>query len=389
MNPGVYRYPQMERVIYGSPIAEVLGAEVDRLDARAVYVLASGTLARATEVVTTVRRVLGNRCAGVAGKIGAHTPRADVVEAANAAREAGADLLLTVGGGSITDAAKMVGLCLGNDVTAPAGLDAYRAVISSDGSVRRPPVNAPAVRFIAIPTTLSAGEFNANAGCTDTIRQVKESFTHPLMAPRTVVLDPGVTVHTPEWLWLSTGIRAVDHAVEDLCSINSQPMSDAASIHALRLLGTGLRAVKSDPSNVAARLDCQLGAWMSMVGAQTGVTKGASHGIGHVLGGTAGVPHGYTSCVMLPHVLRFNYEVNAERQALVSEALGVPDAPAADVVAALIADLRLPSRLRDVGVKAEQLNTIAEGAMHDRWVHTNPRKIDGPATVRMLLDAAW
>src|SRR5207302_6432146 len=278
MQRGVYRYPHMDRVIYGAPVAEVLGAEVDRLDARAVFVLASGTLARDTDVVTTIRRVLGNRCAGVAGKIGAHTPRADVVEAANAAREAGADLLLTVGGGSITDAAKMVGLCLGNHVTEPSALDSYRAVVAADGSsTRRPSVNAPGVRFIAIPTTLSAGEFNASAGCTDTTRQAKESFAHPLMAPRTVILDPSVTVHTPEWLWLSTGIRAVDHAVEDLCSVNSQPMSDAASIHALRLLGAGLRAVKSDPSDVAARLDCQLGAWMSMVGAQTGVTKGASH----------------------------------------------------------------------------------------------------------------
>jgi maleylacetate reductase len=387
--PGVYRYPHMDRVVYGSPVAEVLGAEVDRLDARAVFVLASGTLARDTDVVTTIRRVLGNRCVGVASKIGAHTPRTDVVEAANAAREAGADLLLTVGGGSVTDAAKMAGLCLGNDVSEPSGLDAYRAVVAADGSVRRPSVNAPGVRFIAIPTTLSAGEFNASAGCTDTVRQVKESFAHPLMAPRTVILDPDVTAHTPEWLWLSTGIRAVDHAVEDLCSINSQPMSDGASIHALRLLGAGLRASKTNPSDVAARLDCQLGAWMSMVGTQTGVTKGASHGIGHVLGGTAGVPHGYTSCVMLPHVLRFNHEVNADRQALVSEALGEPDARAADVVAALIADLGLPGRLRDVGVKPEQLDAIAEHSMHDRWVHTNPRKIDGPPTVRTLLDAAW
>jgi maleylacetate reductase len=389
MTSGVYRYPGMDRVIYGRPFADVLGAEVDRLEARAVYVLASGSLARDTEVVTGIRRVLGNRCAGVTAKIGAHTPRTDVVEAANAAREAHADLILTVGGGSVTDAAKMVGLCLGNDVTQPSALDAYRATTASDGSTIRPPVKAPAVRFIAIPTTLSAGEFNASAGCTDTARHVKESFAHPLMAARTVVLDPRVTVHTPQWLWLSTGIRALDHAVEDLCSVNSQPMSDGASLHALRLLGAGLRAVKADPSDVAARLDCQLGAWMSMVGAQTGVSKGASHGIGHVLGGTAGVPHGYTSCVMLPHVLRFNHAVNAERQAMVSEALGKPGAPAADVVAALIADLGLPGRLRDVGVKPDQLEAIAVHAMHDRWVHTNPRKIDGPPTVRMLLDAAW
>jgi maleylacetate reductase len=389
MQSGVYRYPDMDRIIYGKPFTDALAPEIERLSAHAVYVLASGTLARDTDVVERLRAMLGNRLAGVSAKIGAHTPRTDVVAAANAARQAGADLIITIGGGSVTDAAKMVGLCLGNDVAEPSGLDAYRGVTQPDGSVRRPPVKAPGARFIAIPTTLSAGEFTAFAGCTDTARHVKESFGHPLMAPHTVILDPAVTVHTPQWLWLSTGIRAVDHAVEDLCAINSQPMSDGTSLHALRLLAKGLRAAKADPSDLPARLDCQLGAWMSVVGSQTGVSKGASHGIGHVLGGTAGVPHGYTSCVMLPHVLRFNHAVNAERQAMVSEALGAPGVAAADAVAALIADLGLPGRLRDVGVKPEQLDEIAEHSMHDRWVHTNPRRIDGPAVVRQLLDAAW
>ena len=95
----------------------------------------------------------------------------------------------------------------------------------------------PGVRSIAVPTTLSAGEFTSFAGCTDTVRQVKESYGHALMMPRSVILDPAVTVHTPEWLFLSTGIRAVDHAVEDICSINPQPFSDGTSMHALRLLG--------------------------------------------------------------------------------------------------------------------------------------------------------
>ena len=245
------------------------------------------------------------------------------------------------------------------------------------------------MRSVAIPTTLSAGEFSAGAGCTDTARHVKESYSHPLMMPRTVILDPEASVHTPEWLFLSTGIRAVDHAVEDICSVNGQPISEGAAYHALRLLGKGLTAVKTDPADLEARLDCQIGAWMSMVGSQTGVSKGASHGIGHVLGGTADVPHGYTSCIMLPHVLRFNHAVNGEKQARVSEALGSPEEPAAEVIGALIAGLGLPTRLRDVGVKPEQLDLIAENSMHDRWIHTNPRKIDGPAVIRTLLDAAW
>ena len=389
MQQGIHRYPLMERVIYGIPLADALAQEVERIGANAVYVLASGTLARQTDVLYRVRDVLGNRFAGLCDRIGAHTPRIDVVAAANAAREARADALLTVGGGSVTDAAKMVGLCLGNDVTKPEQLDAFRARIHSDGRSERPPVNPPGLRSIAVPTTLSAGEFTSSAGCTDTVRQVKESYSHALMMPRSVILDPATTVHTPEWLFLSTGIRAVDHAVEDICSVNPQPLSDGTSIHALRLLGRGLRAVKADPADVTARLDCQLGAWMSIMGSQNGVTKGASHGIGHVLGGTAGVPHGYTSCVMLPPVLRFNEQVNAERQGWVSDALGRPGENAGDVVAELVASLGLPGRLRDVGVNQELLERIAEESMHDRWVHTNPRTIDGPQTVRALLDAAW
>ena len=389
MLSGAYRFPLMESVVFGAPYADALMQEVNRLNARAVFVLASGTLARETDLVNQLRQRLGNRFAGLCATIGAHTPRTDVAAAANMAREAGADLIVTLGGGSVTDAAKMVGLCLGNDVTAPEQLDAFRATIAPDGTSRRPAVKPPGVRMIAIPTTLSAGEFSAGAGCTDTQRHVKESFSHPRMIPRTVILDPAASRPTPEWLFLSTGIRAVDHAVEDICSINGQPISEGAAFHALRLLGKGLPAVKADPADLDARLDCQIGAWMSMVGSQTGVSKGASHGIGHVLGGTADVPHGYTSCIMLPHVLRFNHQVNAGQQARVSEALGQPGEPAADAVGALISGLGLPTRLRDVGVKEDQLALIAENSMHDRWIHTNPRKIDGPAIIRKLLDAAW
>jgi maleylacetate reductase len=389
MIQGTHRFPPMEQVIYGVPLEQALAQEIERTAVHAVYVLASGTLTRQTDVVETVKRVLGNKLAGICTSIGAHTPRPDVVAAANAAREAKADALLTVGGGSVTDAAKMVGLCLGNDVTEPDQLDKLRTRTSADGKTVAPPLNPPPLRSTAIPTTLSAGEFTAMAGCTDPVRQAKQSYAHPLMMPRAVILDPAATIHTPEWLFLSTGIRAVDHAVEDICSINSQPFSDGTSLHALRLLARGLAAAKSDPDNLDARLDCQLGAWLSITGSQNGVTKGASHGIGHVLGGTAHVPHGYTSCIMLPHVLRFNEPVNAERQAWVSEALGQSGAPAGDAVAALIAGLGLPGRLRDVGVRQDQLDQIAEGSMHDRWIHTNPRKIDGPATIRSLLDAAW
>src|SRR5262245_8052917 len=186
MLSGVYQFPAMENVVFGKPYAEALAQEIDRLDARAVFVLASGTLARTTDTIDRLRQVLGNRIAGVCVKIGAHTPRTDVVAAANAARQAGADLLLTVGGGSVTDAAKMVGLCLGNGITEPSQLDNCRTLVTAGqrrgdifdqmigefGATPPPEVRYPSIRAVTIPTTLSAGEFSASAGCTDTTRHV-------------------------------------------------------------------------------------------------------------------------------------------------------------------------------------------------------------------------
>lgn len=389
MRSGIYSYPTTQRIIFGTSFDEAISKELETVGAQRVFVLASASLFRQTDVVNQLQAVMGQRCVGVFHEMPAHTPRTAVVKAAQQAQLAQADLILTLGGGSITDAGKMVTLCMSNGIDSPQDLDRLATKVHADGRVERPEFLAPTVPCTVISTTLSAGEFSALAGCTDTVKGMKENFLHPKASPRSVILDPALTLHTPEWLWLSTGIRAVDHAVEDLCSINTQPISQATSFQAVRLLGRGLRAVKKDPANLEARLDCQLGAWMSIIGSSAGVQKGASHGIGHVLGGTAGVPHGYTSCVMLPHVLRFNQSVNEAQQRLVSEALGDPHKPACDVVSELVAQLGLPSTLREVGVQPEMLDLIAKHSMHDRLIHSNPRKIQGPEDVRRILDAAW
>ena len=386
---GTFTYAEIERVIYGKPFVDAVNAEADRLGVERIYVLASGSLSRGTDCIERLKGRMGNRIAGVYDRLRPHVQRDDVLEATAEARAAGADLILTVGGGTPTDAAKMVTLCLANDVTDYDDFDALRWVSNPDGTLVEPTLKGPTIDSICVPTTLSAGEFSASAGCTDNRRKTKQAYRHPAMAPRVVILDPEVSLHTPEWLWLSTGVRAVDHSVEDLCSINLQPYVEGTAIHALKLLGSGLQRCKADPSDLDARLDCQVGCWMSMVGSAAGVSKGASHGIGHMLGGTADVPHGYTSCVMLPHVLKWNETVNGEQQKVVSAALGRPDDPASEVVGDLISALGLPRRLRDVEVTREQLPTIAQKSMHDRWIPTNPRPIREPAQVMEILEMAW
>jgi maleylacetate reductase len=137
-----------------------------------------------------------------------------------------------------------------------------------------------------------------------------------------------------------------------------------------------------------ARLNLQFGMWLSIGAGTSGVGVGASHGIGHVLGAACHVPHGHTSCVMLPSVLRWNLPANADRQKRVSEAFGKPDAAAADLVANLVASLGLPRRLSEVGVGKDRFREIAEKSMHDRAVLNNPRPIKGPAEVMEILELA-
>lgn len=379
----------MEAVAFGRPAAAEIAAEAQRCGAERVFLIVSGTLNRTTDEIEKLRRTLGNRFAGLFDRMPPHTPRQAVIEAAAMAREAAADLIATLGGGSVTDGAKAVQLCLANDIRTAEALDDCRPVKGPDGALGPPPAcKAPSVRQITAPTTLSAGEFSAISGITDERRRVKELFRHPLIIPRAVVLDPAVTVHTPEWLWLSTGIRALDHCVEGLCSGEANPYADAQALHGLALLSRGLPRVKADPHDLAARLDCQIGSWLSMGPLAGGVPMGASHGIGYVLGALFDIPHGYTSCIMLPAVMRWNKPINAERQAMVAAAMGHPSEDAGDVLDAFIAGLGLPRSLGAVKIGPESFARMAEEAMNTPWVPRNPRPIAGPEEVREILELA-
>ena len=388
MQSGTLIFPVIERLVYGEPAAQAVAAEAERRGARRVFVMASGTLNRKTDEVAKMRAALGERCAGVFDRMPSFTPRGAVLEAAAEARAARADLVVTFGGGSVTDGGKMVRLCLQNKVNDLDGFDRLRAVTRPDGTRTVPAFEAPSIAQIAVPTTLAGGEFNNQAGCTDLRVQIKHGYRHAELMPRTVVLDPAPSVHAPLRVWLSTGMRAVDHAVEGICSQFAHAGGDASFIHALKLLARGLRAVKREPGNLDARLDCALGVWLSMAGRQGRAQMGASHALGHVLGGSYEVPQGDASSIVLPHVLRFNRPVNAGRQQMVAEAMGCPGEDAADAVAALAADIGTPRYLSEVGIARAQFAAIAEHAMKESWLHSNPRPITDAAQIMEILNAA-
>jgi maleylacetate reductase len=311
-----------------------------------------------------------------------------VLDATAKAREVDADLIVTFGGGSGTDAGKMIRLVLKHEIRAIEDFDRFVVRVAPDGSRAVLDYAAPDVPQIAIPTTLSGGDFNPSAGATDTRTMLKEIFRHPKLVPSVIVLDPAVTVRTPQWLWLSSGIRALDHAVETVCAPAADARSRLEAVSAISLLARALPRTHQDPHDLGARLDAQLAVWLSMEHNRFGISMGASHGIGHVLGGTCNVPHGYTSCVMLPAVLRYNETANADRQAMVAEAFGRPGQPAWRVVHEFVAALGLPRSLAEVNVTAEKFETVAKAAMLDHYLHTNPRPIHGVGDILEILRMA-
>jgi len=388
MTPSSVLLTATEKVYLGERAGPAIAAEAERLGARRVFLMVSHTLNRETDEIEQIRSALGPRLADCWDGMPPHAPRSAVLAAAAAARKADADLIVTVGGGSVTDAGKIISICLKHDLREHDDLEPYHVYVNDAGEVIKPAFEGPDVRVINCPTTLSGGEFNPLSGATDEKIQHKQGYEHRLMAPIAIVLDPALTVHTPEWLWLSTGVRALDHALETLGSLASNYFCDGMADSALRLLVEGLPAVKADPTDLDARLKCQVGAWQSMVPIIAGVPMGLSHAIGHILGGTCDVPHGYCSCVMAPSVLAFNEPANGERQGRISACFGEPERPASELADAFIRSLGMPRSLAEVGVGRDQFPKVAEYTMQDFWARTNPRTIERAEDVTPVLDLA-
>jgi maleylacetate reductase len=384
MLTGIVQWTAQERVIHGKPAAEAVRAEVDRIGAKRVLLLTTRSLTD-SRLIREVTSALGDRCVGKFDAIRAHSRGDAVIAGAALAREVEADHLLAVGGGSVTDATKVMLLALWRGIR---DADALSALAPKRGAAPLKVLDSDRVRMTAVPTTLSAAEFGSNAGITDVQRRVKLSFTHPLLAPIAAILDPAATLETPIELMLSTGMRAMDHAVERWCSVRPHPLSDGLALQAMTMLAEDLPAIKARPDDMAPRVQCQLAGWLTQLANAPGVPNGASHGIGYILGGYAGIAHGITSCVSLAATLEWNEPVNAERQRAVAEKLGCPGARACEVMRDFVRSLDLPTRLSDIGIGAERIPELARQYDGTGPIATNPRPVRGANDVAEILRLA-
>lgn len=387
--PFTIRGSATQRIHAAANSAQMLLSEAERAGARRVFIVSGHTLAHKTPHVHALEQALGNRHVGTFTGVGPHTPADDVVAAIAAVRAADTDMLVTVGGGAQTDAGKIVILGLRAGVT---DLESLRALSGRCGWHRidvNDPALTPDIPLVCIPTTLSGGEFSAGGGAAEQDNGAKLPFMHRYCAPTAIILDPGITLDTPDDLWFSTGIRAVDHAVEALASLQSNIYCDVMAQSALRLLVPALRASKASRSDLNARVNCQIGVSIAMIPLLSGVPMGASHAIGHALATICHVGHGHTSCILMPAVQRWNAPMIPHRHALIGEALGTPADHVPAALAQLVRDLGLPGSLSDVGVAGDPgvLERIAALAAPAPWVAANPRPLGGKNDIRDLVSA--
>ena len=390
---GIYAYPATERVVHGRGALDELGAECERLGAERALLLSTRSL-EGSEVEGRVREALGARCAGVTRDCAQHVPLEAVDRLLSAGRDVRPDLLVTVGGGSVTDAAKALAAALAAGYADAHALREHRIVFEYPDSLSQRPLEGEPLPIVSVPTTLSAAEYDGIFGMT--YEGTKDLYNDRRLTPRVVVLDPDAARETPRELWAASGIRALDHAVQIYLSRAPTPVIDAASLHVVRLLFEHLPRSLEDPSDDEARLAGMHAAWLSMLGVEN-VTLGLSHGIGHQIGARCGVPHGVTSCVMLPTVLARMVEVMPRRLAdlarVMDATLGpAPDAEAAarapELVREFVRRLGLLTTLGEVGGGAGDFERIADDAMQDFVVAFAPVEVSRDEIKRLLTLAA-
>ena len=324
MRSGTHTFLQTTRVHFGADALEKLEVEARSYDR--AFVITGRSLNEKTGLIRRVEALLGGRHAGTFAGIGQHTPGGTVEKAATEAEAAAADLLVSVGGGSVIDGTKAVARELGYP------------------------------QQVAVPTTLSGAEWAHRAGVTDERMGRKRGFDDPKTVPRVVVLDPGATVFTPERLWLSTGVRALDHAVEGFLYGGDHPVNDVTGLEGAWRLMEYLPLSRREPEDLDVRLELQLASWLAYFG-PANTPMGLSHELGRRIGASYEVPHGITSCITLaPSLQVMKQRVQGDRWSKLSESLG-GEPP--ERVSSLVEDLGLPRRLREVGVPEEDLEAIA------------------------------
>ncbi|QBK03534.1 maleylacetate reductase [Hylemonella gracilis] len=352
MNSFIYT-AQPARVVFGAGALSQLGEEIAALGATKALVLCTPEQRASAEKVVDM---LGARAAGVFDRAVMHVPLETAHEAREVARRLGADCAVAIGGGSTTG--------LGKAIALDSGLP-----------------------ILAIPTTYAGSEMTPIYGLTD--GRLKKTGKDMRVLPRTVIYDPELTLSLPATLSVTSGINAIAHAAEGLYSVEGNPIMSLMAEEGIAALGRALPCIVANPRDLAARGDALYGTWLC--GTVLGhVGMALHHKLCHTLGGSFKLPHAETHTIVLPQALAYNGVAAPEAMRRIARALngasGSGSVSAAQAVYDLARANGAPVALRDIGMKAADLDQACDIALQNQY--PNPRPLER-AAIRQLLQDAW
>jgi alcohol dehydrogenase class IV len=380
---GEFRVPHLHTILFGRGSIQRIGEQVDELGGRRALVVTVPKLAGGSDPVDRIKAALGGRFAGIYGGVIQHSPRESVVAGAKLARMLDADTLVSLGGGSATDTTKGINILLSERID----MDAFLA--GKCGAPLR--VQYEKLPHLAVTTTLSAAEFSDRVGIMDTPRKEKDSVVDARLVPKVVIMDPEMTTSTPPALWASGCLKCLTDLFEQFCSPRHHPFVDALALDAIRIVYRYLIPSMGEPPDLEARGMLQQVPLMGHFGARS-VGLGLAAALRHQIGPMYDVAHGVISAIVFPHCVSFNRPLVDERLTLVAQALDIaPPRPEAvlNAIRELIREAGLPTRLRDVGIPREGFTAMAEAAMGDFALATNPKQVRNVAEIIELLEQAW
>lgn len=362
-----------KRIIFGFQAVEKTGVEAQLLKPKKVLVITDQGVIQAGLLEIVRKSLLDSNIPFVIFDGVEPDPRIEVVEkSVEKAKKEGIDLIIGFGGGSSLDIAKVTSILLTN----PGNINGFFGIDL---------VPNPGIPIILIPTTAGTGsEVTPIAILSDTREKLKKGIVSPFLFPEAAIIDPGLTIGLPPSVTAFTGMDALTHAIESYYSINATDLSDLFAFRAMELISKNIRIAYANGENLAARSNMMEGSLLAGIAfANAGV--GAVHAFAYPLGGEFHLAHGLANTLMLPYVMRFNILGCPEKFVQMAktfgekvETLSVLDGAetAVKFVERLSDDIRVPRRLRDVGIPESAIPRLAEAAMKvTRLLANNPRKI--------------
>ncbi|KAK5116797.1 hypothetical protein LTR62_007471 [Meristemomyces frigidus] len=366
--------------VFDAQLSKYIPEYISRWSCTRIVLVASKGLYTAHNHIQDLETLLGSKIVAKKIGVGEHSPYADVIAIAHMLQEYNADCLVSIGSSSYSDASKIAALLA---ATLPSGFTAKDMESLVDQRKGHGTCQAAKVKVILVPTSLSASEWNGSSSCTNPDGK-KQHFSppggHRVAVADLILLDPELASTAPERLWLSSGVRCMDHCVETICNPHCTPPASADAQEGLAAMLKGLLEYKQGEGADRARYlrgisDSQQGARRAIMALIVHRNSfGPSHAIGHQLGSVSGVMHGITSCILLAPVLKYQARDPSRREAqatvlkVFNETLGWRETEAADAVTKFVKLLGLRTRLEEVGVTDEgELERIAAKTLTDVW----------------------